>query len=40
MGGPADEIHDGAGTFSTVAFLLCALAFLVAFWVAVGWAVL
>ncbi len=32
--------HDRPGTFTTVAWLLCALAFPVAFWVAVGLAVL
>jgi hypothetical protein len=37
---PVDRIHDEAGTFSTVAWLLCALTFVVAVWAAVVLAVL
>ena len=37
---PADTIHDGASDLSAGAVLLCALAFVVAVWLAVGWAVL
>jgi len=37
---PADTIHDGASGLSTAAVLLCALAFVVAVWAAVGWVVL
>jgi hypothetical protein len=36
---PADTIHDGASGLSTAAVLLSALAFVVAVWVVVGWAV-
>jgi hypothetical protein len=39
MEAPADKTLDQEGTFSTVAWLLGVVVFLVAVWAAVGWAV-